>query len=163
MTVAPEERFMSKLVRTDDGCLIYQGATQKGYGVFSINGNSVKAHRYAYELVKGPIPEGVTVDHECHNSALAQGMCAPGPCHHRSCCDPEHMVIRSMWENTRQGGSFSAVHARKQNCPQGHEYSGVNSRGERICRTCQNAAARRYREKKRPDGTIIIVRDEPEE
>lgn len=157
------ERFDAKLTRSPEGCLIYGGATQNGYGVFNVGGKAVKAHRYAYEQVNGPIPEGMTLDHECHNKSLARGECAPGPCRHRACCDPGHLIVRGMWDNTRMGGAFTAAHSRKTHCPQDHEYDGVNARGERICHRCQYAATKRYRSKRKLAATMVIVRDEPEE
>ena len=163
MAMSVVERFNSKLTVSDSGCLTYGGATQNGYGVFSVGGKSVKAHRFAYEQANGPIPEGETLDHQCHNEALARGECAPGPCEHRACCNPDHMIVRGMWDNTRMGGAFTAVHARKTTCPQNHVYDSTNSRGERTCTRCQRDAEKRYRMKRKQNATMVIVRDEPEE
>jgi hypothetical protein len=50
-----------------DGCWLWTGATRKGYGALHLRdgGESrvVAAHRLAYELAYGPIPEGLTIDH----------------------------------------------------------------------------------------------------
>jgi len=47
-------------------CRIWQGATnEKGYGVLSVDGKTWKAHRYAWTLYRGPIPDGMCVLHKC--------------------------------------------------------------------------------------------------
>ncbi len=51
--------------RTIKGCLLWTGRTNdKGYGVL---GDTVLAHRIAWSLVHGPIPEGLCVLHTCDN------------------------------------------------------------------------------------------------
>lgn len=47
-----------------------------GYGRMSVNGRNVMAHRICYELHVGPIPDGLFLDHLCHN---------------RRCVNPEHL------------------------------------------------------------------------
>jgi hypothetical protein len=66
------------------GCRIYSG-----YGRLSVAGKLVLAHRYAYELLRQPIPAGLTLDHLCRN---------------RACINPEHLEPVSVAENTRRGG-----------------------------------------------------------
>ena len=59
------ERFFKKV---EDGCWLWRGATTNGYGVFGLrDGVKVKAHRLAWELYCGPIPEGMNVLHHCDN------------------------------------------------------------------------------------------------
>lgn len=65
-----EERFWIKVDRTDDGCWLWNGATQsKGYGCFG----PYLAHRYGYELQHGPIPEGMLVCHHCDTPRCVRG------------------------------------------------------------------------------------------
>lgn len=91
------------------------------------------AHRYAYELAKGPIPRGMTIDHLCR---------------HKWCVKPSHLELVSRKVNTLRGISGSAQNARKQECPNGHPF--VNHKGKRgnvarYCPICANANARAKR------------------
>lgn len=141
MARAPVERFVAKLARNEAGCLIYTGATQNGYGTFSVDGKSVKAHRFAWESFVGPIPDGHTIDHECHNIAYQAGLCSGGDdCPHRACCDPEHLVPRLAWENVSRGGAVTAINARKEQCPR-HE---VDYLVYRVCPCCRTEAKERH-------------------
>ncbi len=66
-----EEFFWSKVDKTDpNGCWLYKGTISfEGYGYVNI-GNGVRrkqwqAHRFAWNLLKGPIPKGLCVLHTC--------------------------------------------------------------------------------------------------
>lgn len=74
-----EERFWTKVdVRGPDECWPWMAATFKGYGRFYPEpGVQVTAHRYAYELEVGPVPEGHTLHHECRL---------------RACCNWRHVI-----------------------------------------------------------------------
>ena len=81
--------FTDRVKATPDGCLSFTGAKQsKGYGCVSISGVVYLAHRLAWELARGPIPAGLTVDHLCRNKV---------------CLNPDHMEIVSREENSRRG------------------------------------------------------------
>lgn len=71
----PAERFAQKVDRSGD-CWLWQGALHRGYGYLDIDGRNVRAHRFAYELANGPIPDGLFIDHICHT---------------RNCVNPEHL------------------------------------------------------------------------
>jgi len=63
------ERFWMKVDKTQ-GCWNWTGAASGGYGSWA-EGNKKKhhrAHRFAYEQVVGPIPEGMLLDHMCFNT-----------------------------------------------------------------------------------------------
>lgn len=64
------ERFWAK-VQTGDGCWLWTASTDSnGYGKIGAGGDHGKtlcAHRVAWELQRGPIPEGWEVDHTCFN------------------------------------------------------------------------------------------------
>lgn len=64
------ERFWQK-VQKGDGCWVWTGAVVLGkrekYGRFLFNGKVRGAHRVAWELTNGPIPEGIFVLHHCDN------------------------------------------------------------------------------------------------
>ncbi|MFT7537446.1 MAG: hypothetical protein ACI85K_003405 [Hyphomicrobiaceae bacterium] len=60
--------FVEKIRSPDseDGCWIWQGAIDSdGYGRVRRRGTTCSAHRFAYELFKGPIPEELCVMHRC--------------------------------------------------------------------------------------------------
>lgn len=128
------------------GCRLWLGnLDDNGYG---LAGSAGRAHRVAYELTHGPIPEGFHVDHTCHSS----GDCMEaGPeCPHRRCCEPTHLEALSPTDHQARMRLGNAV---KTHCPVGHPLSGPNlilshrSDGSpfRQCRECHSEAARRYR------------------
>jgi hypothetical protein len=137
-----EERFWAKVQRTD-GCWIWQGGKSKlGYGsIWGGPGNPrhLMAHRVSWELVNGPIPDGLHIDHLCRNP---------------SCVNPAHLepVTRSV--NAQRGlcgplGAADRAKRQRTHCPQGHIYDEANTyvseTGARMCRTCirTRMAARR--------------------
>lgn len=71
------ERFWSKVNKTD-ACWHWTGAASgiDGYGRARRNGGTRLVHRVAYEMLVGPIPDGMHIDHICHN---------------RKCVRPEHL------------------------------------------------------------------------
>ena len=152
------DRIRSRIRHADDGCWIYTGPlTNGGYGIVwwwdkgqqkTIN---YTAHRSMWELANGPIPDGQVIDHLCHDPAT----CKESPCDHRACCNPAHMRVTSQRENSLRSNGFTAAHAERTHCPQGHEYTPENTYVRtdrkypgRQCRTCnreQNARRRGYR------------------
>jgi hypothetical protein len=58
-----EQRLWADVDKTGD-CWLWTGyTTDKGYGLISVEGRTVMAHRFAYELLVGPIPDGYDLDH----------------------------------------------------------------------------------------------------
>lgn len=150
------EEVLALGVRTDEGCLLWPRTTNGlGYGRLRAKGKMWVVHRYVWTELRGPIPEGLTLDHLCHNRAAAEGRClvAEGECQHRRCYELDHLELttqRENWLRGRQGGA--AIHRAKTHCPQGHPYDELNTlytRGERHCRACAREKARRYRDKRR--------------
>lgn len=125
------ERFWPK-VRKSAGCWEWTGRTsEKGYGDFHLNRQTVLAHRVSYELLVGPIPEGLTLDHLCRNTR---------------CVNPAHLEPVTHGENMRRMG----LTTRQSHCRRGHELSEPNlyvfKTGGRACKTCaKDRAARRRR------------------
>jgi hypothetical protein len=82
-----EERFWEKVENSSGAdCWQWLGHTKlKGYGYFNIgNRISTQAHRVAWKLRRGPIPEGMCVLHRCDN---------PG------CCNPSHLFVDTQAAN----------------------------------------------------------------
>lgn len=84
-----EARFWSKVDRrAPDECWPWTGALSRdGYGRMRTRTSHVGAHRFAYELLVGPIPEGLTIDHLCAT---------------RACVNTSHMECVTRGENTRR-------------------------------------------------------------
>lgn len=99
-------RFWPKVTKTD-GCWLWTGAKVKGYGRFKVwrdgRWTHVRAHRWAYEALEGPIPPGIYPDHLCHTNDLA---CPGGPtCPHRACVRPDHLEPVTDEENRRRANA----------------------------------------------------------
>jgi HNH endonuclease len=76
---SPAERLAAKLVRTPNGCLEYTGYRRPfGYGQIGVEGKIVAAHRLAWILVNGPIPNDLWVLHHCDNPPCCQTDQTPG-------------------------------------------------------------------------------------
>jgi hypothetical protein len=139
-----EPRFWAKVNKTET-CWLWTGAkdARRGYGSISVNGRSVGVHRVSYEMHKGPIPDGLEIDHLCRV---------------RSCVNPDHLRAVTQRENTLAGTSFSAINAKRTECVNGHEFTPENTytyvRSDsatgnlgRLCRTCLRINDRRYKER----------------
>jgi hypothetical protein len=124
-------RFWAKVDRRgDDDCWPWRAqVTGDGYGGF-YTGRTIGAHRVAYELVRGPIPEGLVIDHLCRN---------------RLCVNPYHMEPVTNAENVRRGIS-GYVNGFRTHCHNGHPYDAGSwvRRGGRECKICKAARMRRY-------------------
>lgn len=134
----PEQRFWHYVSKEAHGHWIWQGPTlssdpERAYGVLFLGPNSkprtVLAHRYSYELAKGPVPEGTELDHLCRIVR---------------CVNPDHLEAVPHRTNLRRGVSPSATHTRKTTCPNGHPYDTTTKRGTRQCATCRAEYAREY-------------------
>jgi len=92
----PVEHFWSKAGRAEDAipCWLWSGPFDKdGYGIFSTSRpfgpravRSFRAHRFSWELIRGPIPTGKLLMHHCDTPA---------------CVNPAHMSIATQLENNR--------------------------------------------------------------
>jgi hypothetical protein len=115
------------------GTKALRGSTYYGQHVWQGKKNYI--HRWFYERLVGPIPEGYEIDHLCFNTL---------------CCNPAHLEAVTPRVN-RQRSRKAVEQAQRTHCPQGHPYEGHNlivRRGKRECRACtyeRNAAARKRR------------------
>jgi hypothetical protein len=82
------ERFAEKIqLNEQTGCWDWTAAHhEKGYGRIGINYKHHRAHRVAFSLFVGPIPDGMMVCHHCDN---------PG------CCNPDHLFTGTTADNFR--------------------------------------------------------------
>jgi hypothetical protein len=130
MSWSVEERIAARSV-TDDGCLVWTGATsKKGYGHIRVANKTRIVHRLVWELAHGPLLPGQCVLHTCDNP----------PCHLL-----DHLFLGTKDINNKdmvaKGRHWNQ---RKTHCAHGHEYTPentyVSSRGWRYCRTCHREA-----------------------
>lgn len=131
--------FMSHvdISQVGTGCWIWQGVTDAlGYGRLSRIRKSRHAHRFGYELHKGPIASGACIDHLCRNPR---------------CVNTGHLEAVSLVENVMRGMSPAARCARQTHCKNGHAFEGSNvgryrrtdGRTYRFCVTCRRQEAAR--------------------
>jgi HNH endonuclease len=151
-----EARFKANIRKMPNGCWIWQGApSEQGYGSFTIRkGFHQRAHRWAYQMWVGPIPDGMTIDHLCHNAAAGRGECAGGPtCIHRLCQNPLHLEPVSNAENARRSPTSQGnVNRAKTVCKWGHEMTPENTmvtKTQRVCRACKARWARELNQRNR--------------
>lgn len=119
-------------------CWVWGGrTTKKGYGIFRTGGREVRAHRWSWEALIGPIPQGRALDHLCRN---------------HPCVNPDHLEPVTWAENTRRG-PVPKRNAAREHCPAGHPYSPENTvtyEGSRKCRACGVTHGRNHRARLKP-------------
>jgi len=132
-----EERFRAKYVEKTSGCWVWTASCfRNGYGQFRDSSlPTALAHRVAWIIFVGPIPDGMQIDHLCRNTL---------------CVNPAHMELVTNQTNSERGrGSITE-------CKHGHPYNEENTywkfdqtRGwRRSCRICAREAHRRASRKR---------------
>ena len=123
----------------ETGCIEWVGRLgRNGYGQIRVGDKRPVVHRAAWELVNGPIPEGMQLDHLCRN---------------RSCLNLAHLAVVTSRENTLRGDTIPARYLSRTSCGHGHPFTPENTYirkgGARICRTCQLAATAESKRRRR--------------
>lgn len=122
------------------GCWLWTaGRDPDGYAAFHEGrgrGYEQRAHRYAYKVIVGPVPQGLVIDHLCRV---------------RHCVNPAHMEPVTSQENVRRGRHPKAE---RTHCIRAHEFTPENtymspSRRGRTCRTCHALHERARRSRRR--------------
>lgn len=115
--------FWSKVDKRPTGCWLWTaGKVPDGYGAFQLYGRSQRAHRVAYELLIGPIPDGMVLDHFLMNTD-------PASCS-RACVNPSHLEPVTSAENTRRSRLHRersrewGLGRRQHDLPEGLQYIG---------------------------------------
>lgn len=134
------DSFWNKVKKTES-CWLWTAAKTRGYGsFFPCMGTHIYAHRFSYELIKGKIPKGLTIDHLCRVI---------------NCVNPAHLEAVTLRENVLRGNSLSARRSRQTHCIRGHKLDSENvyttKRRQRHCKKCINIRARIYRQRKREE------------
>lgn len=124
-------------------CWIWRGASHPlGYGTFRLGGDDdvyIAAHRAVYELLVGPIPAGLHLDHLCRVPA---------------CVNPDHLDPVTVGENNRRS---LVARGLENHCRNGHEYTLENTyyppnKPGRMCRICHRLSERRRLQRLRDAG-----------
>lgn len=128
-------------VDPDSCCWNWDKAAVGGYGVSSLDGKRSVAHRVVWTLLRGPIPDGLDLDHLCRN---------------RLCVNPDHLEPVTRSENLLRG--FAARGCRNGHMPEDQGGFSVvrfsNGAVTYRCKICHRAAnkAAKQRKKMRCDG-----------
>ena len=135
-----------------DECWLWPWKLSNGYGYIKIGGKTMNAHRAAYELLVGPVPDDLVVDHLCRV---------------RNCVNPAHLEPVTARENVLRGASFAAKNATKTHCQNGHELTPGNTRidrhGHRKCRACMLERTREWRQRPGSKDALREYNQRPED
>lgn len=137
MTLSLLDRLARRSIYTATGCVEWVGSTNgNGYGKVKVGSRvdgtrrDLYVHRAAYELLVGPIPDGLHLDHLCR-------------C--RRCWNPFHLEPVTQRENLLRGDTIPAANHAKTTCIRGHAFDWIDPQGSRRCLTCKREASRQRR------------------
>ena len=130
-----KQRFWNKVEKRSDGCWVWTGPTTGSnhgglrYGRFHMSGHRYVAHRVSWHILHGDIPDGLQLDHRCHNTLCVN----PAHLHlvdqvrncenragvNRMANDCKHSGFRGViWSKQRHKWTVQAIHLKK------HYYGG---------------------------------------
>lgn len=133
-------RVRARVIESSAGCWEWTGAiNERGYGRTTWTEDGIQRRVYVHRLVwlveRGPIADGLELDHLCRN---------------KICCNPDHLEPVISAENVRRAESYkigAALQRAKTHCPYGHPYDEENTylipTGGRGCRECKRDDWRR--------------------
>jgi len=111
------------------------GKSDGGYGKIgrgARGAGQMAAHRAVWQLLVGPIADGLELDHLCRN---------------HGCVNPDHLEPVTPGVNQRRGFGPSGLYARREVCDNGgHPLDGRRTRGDRYCKTCNRERERARRQ-----------------
>jgi hypothetical protein len=124
------KRFWNKVAKSD-GCWLWTSVTSRdGYGLFHLDGKHQSAHRVAFVLTNGDIPEGMELHHKCENPV---------------CVRPDHLEVVTHKENMLKSATTKPLEYCRKDL---HKMEGHNimlNAGVRCCRACRYEYNRRRR------------------
>lgn len=133
--------LLNKSHVTPSGCWQWDQYTDlDGYGTLKHGAGTIRAHRWSYEALIGPIPTGLVIDHLCRN---------------RGCVNPEHLEPVTVRENNVRGQGFGGSNSRKATCLRGHPSFRFLANGQRSCPDCMRDDKRARRERNAVTGLPI--------
>jgi hypothetical protein len=110
-----DEIFWNKVVKDEAGCWPWTGhIASHGYGIFHHDGSRIGAHRKAFELANGPIPDGINVCHKCDNPR---------------CVRPDHLFLGTQKDNI---ADMIAKGRRTTITPQGEQVGGSKLKNHQV-------------------------------
>lgn len=137
------QRFDAKC-EPDGDCLIFRGdLNHAGYGAFYLGRYSVRAHRFAWSRVHGPIAEGLDIEHLCHR---------------RACVSVSHLRPVSHLQNMRR----SAVDGRMatgDHVPSENRRRGEDATNAKLTEAAVADIRARYRKGRRGYGCVALARE----
>lgn len=83
--LTPEARLGARITVQPDGCWVYPG-DDHDYARVSVHGEPAVLHRFVYETLVGPVPDGMHLHHHCEN---------------KRCCNPDHLEPLTPSEHAR--------------------------------------------------------------
>lgn len=133
------QRFWTHVEHQENGCWLWTGTVNAKYGAFKIGSRTYKtrrmlyAHRFIWEYLNGPIPDGLQLHHVCEN---------------KLCVNPEHLELLTVHDHVHKSpNNITYINLHQTHCHRGHEYTPENTytfRGKRHCRECQRINWRKY-------------------